>query len=73
MRNKEEMESFQSVFPNGIYEDRWGKLFMIYDYFVKIANYVGKALEYSFDVKETEEVRMFLLERQKQSANGISI
>ncbi len=73
MRNKEEMERFQSVFPNGTYEDIWGKLFVIYDYFAEIANYAGKALEYSFDAKETEEVRMFLLERQKQSANGIPI
>ena len=65
----EEMERFQGVFPNGTYKDIWSKLFVIYDYFSELAEYVGGALGYCFDEKETEEVRMFLLERQKQSAN----
>ncbi len=65
----EEMERFQTVFPNGTYEDIWSKLFAIYDYFAELAEYVGEALGYCFDAKETEEVRTFLLERQKQSGN----
>lgn len=62
----EEMERFQGVFPNGTYEDIWSKLFVIYDYFAELAGYVGEALGYVFDAKETEEVRAFLLERQRQ-------
>lgn len=65
----EEMERFQGVFPNGTYEDIWNKLYVIYDYFAEIANYVGETLGYCFDAKETEEVREFLAERQKQSAD----
>lgn len=62
----EEMERFQSVFPNGTYEDIWSKLYVIYDFFAELAKYVGGALGYDFDEKETEEVRAFLLERQRQ-------
>ena len=62
----EEMERFQSVFPNGTYEDIWSKLYVIYDFFAELASYVGEALGYDFDEKETEEVRAFLLERQRQ-------
>ena len=65
----EEMKRFHSVFPNGTYEDIWSKLYVIYDYFAEIAKYVGEALKYSFDAKETEEVRIFLSERQKQCVN----
>ena len=65
----EEMERFHSVFPNGTYADIWSKLYVIYDYFAEIAKYVGDALGYNFDSKETEEVRIFLLERQKRSEN----
>ncbi len=67
--SEEEMERFHGVFPNGTYEDIWSKLYVIYDYFAEIAKYVGEALGYNFDAKETEDVRMFLFERQKQSAN----
>ena len=62
----EEMEWFQDIFPNGTYEDIWSKLFGIYDYFAELASYVGETLGYDFDVKETEEVRAFLAERQRQ-------
>ncbi|MBP3696811.1 MAG: aminoglycoside 6-adenylyltransferase, partial [Clostridia bacterium] len=51
------------------YEDIWSKLYVIYDYFAEIAKYVGEILEYNFNAKETEEVRSFLLERQKQCVN----
>lgn len=64
--SSEEMERFHGVFPNGIYEDVWSKLFNSYDYFAEIAQYVGEALGYSFDEKETEEVRAFLLERKEE-------
>ena len=65
----EEMKRFHSVFPNGTYEDIWSKLYVIYDYFAEIAKYVGEALKYNFDAKETEKVRSFLSERQKQCVN----
>ena len=65
----EEMKRFHSVFPNGTYEDIWSKLYVIYDYFAEIAKYVGEVLKYNFDAKETEEVRSFLSERQKQCVN----
>ncbi len=61
----EEMERFHGIFPNGTYEDIWSKLFVMYDYFAELAEYVGQALGYDFDAKETEEVRMFLQERQR--------
>jgi len=63
--SSEEMKRFQEIFPNGTYEDIWSKLYVIYDFFAEIAKYVGEAFGYSFDAKETEEVRMFLSERQK--------
>jgi len=63
--SNEEMERFHGVFPDGTYEDIWDKLYVIYDYFAELAQYVGEVLGYSFDAKETEEVRRFLLERQK--------
>jgi aminoglycoside 6-adenylyltransferase len=69
--SSEEMERFQGVFPNGTYEDIWSKLFVIYDYFAELASYVGEALGYHFDAKETEEVRAFLLERQKKEEHFI--
>ena len=62
----EEMERFQDVFPNGTYEDIWSKLYVIYDFFAELAKYVGGALGYHFDEKETKEVRAFLAERQWQ-------
>lgn len=62
----EEMERFQGCFPNGTYEDIWSKLYVIYDNFAETAKYVGESLGYSFDIKETEEVRGFLIERQRQ-------
>lgn len=65
----EEMERFQGIFPNGTYDDIWNKLYLIYDYFAEIAKYVGETLGYDFDFKETEEVKTFLSERQKQSTN----
>lgn len=63
----EEMDRFQGVFPNGTYEDIWNKLYVIYDFFVDLAKYVAEALGYPFDAKETEEVRAFLVARQKES------
>ena len=63
--SQEEMERFQSIFPDGTYDDIWSKLFVMYDCFAELAKEVGAKLGYSFDAKETGEVRQFLLERQK--------
>lgn len=59
----EDMERFHGIFPNGTYEDIWNKLFLIYDYFVEIAQYVGNALGFEYDENESKEVRGFLQER----------
>ena len=61
----EEMERFQSIFPNGTYEDIWFRLFLMYDYFAEMAEYVGKKLGYSFDYQETIRVREFLYRRKE--------
>lgn len=61
----EEMERFQGIFPDGTYEEIWNKLFFMYDYFAQNAEYVGQAMGYFFDEKETKEVRAFLQERRK--------
>ena len=63
--SKEEMDRFQSIFPDGTYDGIWNKLFVMYDYFAELAKEVGAKLGYSFDAIETGEVRRFLLERQK--------
>ena len=61
----EEMERFQSIFPNGTYEDIWFRLLLMYDYFAELAEYVGEKLGYSFDYQETIRVREFL-DRRKE-------
>lgn len=43
--NKEEMQSFMALFPEGSYRDIWEKLFLQYDYFNKIAIKVAKHLD----------------------------
>ena len=67
--SSEELERFHGIFPNGTYEDIWNKLYVMYDYFAELAKYVGEVLGYDFDAEETEDVRAFLKERQRQSEN----
>lgn len=62
----EEMKRFQETFPNGTYEDIWNKLFLMYDYFAEVAEYVGSRLNYFFDQEETKKVRDFLCKRRQQ-------
>lgn len=69
--SSKEMERFHGIFPDGTYENIWSKLYMIYDYFAELSKYVGDALGYRFDEKETDEVRLFLIERQKSQSNVI--
>ena len=59
-----EMERFRQIFPDGTYEEIWEKLFVMYDYFAEIARYVGQALGYGFDERESAEVRGFLAGRR---------
>lgn len=54
--NKEEMQSFMALFPEGSYEDIWEKLFLQYDYFNKIAIKVAKHFGWKYDTKETQKV-----------------
>lgn len=61
--SEEEMERFASIFPDGSYEDIWKRLFIMYDYFAELAEYVADKLGYYFEVEETERVRAFLQRR----------
>ncbi|MBQ7920082.1 MAG: aminoglycoside 6-adenylyltransferase [Lachnospiraceae bacterium] len=63
--SSEEMERFHGIFPDGTYEDIWEKLYRMYDYFAENEAYVGEALGFPYDVKESAEVRTFLKEREK--------
>ncbi len=59
----EEMKRFQSIFPNGEYEDIWNKLFKMYDYFCDLEMYVAKKLYYDTDIIEAANVREFMMNR----------
>lgn len=63
--SKEEMERFKSIFPSGEYEDIWNKLFVIYDYFAYLAEYVAGKLGFFFDAEESRRVRAFLQQRRE--------
>ena len=62
----EEMERFQSIFPNGQYDDIWEKLFILYDYFSELAEYVAGKLGFVFDAEETRRVREFMERRRSE-------
>ena len=64
--SEEEMERFAAIFPNGTYEDIWKRLFIMYDYFAELAEYVADKLGYFFDAPETERVRVFLEKRLEE-------
>lgn len=64
----EEMERFQGIFPGGDYEEIWQKLFLMYDYFAEIAEYVAGKLGYCFDREETRRVRDFMMGRRSEKA-----
>ncbi len=64
--SEEEMKRLAGIFPDGNYEDIWNKLFVMYDYFAELAEYVGSRLGYFFDEEETKNVREYLLERRKE-------
>ena len=63
---QEEMERFSAVFPDGSYEDIWKRLFIMYDYFAELAEYVADKLGYVFDFEETKKVREFLQKRYEE-------
>lgn len=63
---EEEMQRFASIFPDGSYEDIWKRLFIMYDYFAELAEYVAGKLGYIFDAAETERVRVFLQKRLEE-------
>lgn len=64
--SEEEMERFQSIFPNGEYEDIWNKLFVMYDYFAELESYVGMQFGYDVNERESKRVREFMLERRNK-------
>lgn len=65
--SEKEMERFAGIFANGTYEDMWEKLFLFYDYFAELAEYVANQLEFTYDAKETQEVRDFMVQRLQES------
>ena len=62
--SEKEMFRFQMMFAGGEYSEMWDKLFLMYDYFTEIAQYVAKKMEFTFDEKETTEVRAFMCQRR---------
>jgi len=62
--SEEEMQRFSSIFPNGDYEDIWQKLFLSYDYFAELAQFVAKELGFTHNLTETNNIRVFLLKRK---------
>lgn len=68
--SEEEMKRFHGIFPNGTYEDIWEKLYVIYDYFAELQEYVGEALGFSYDEQETENVRAFIEGRHLVVSGG---
>lgn len=61
----DEMDRFQSIFPNGEYDDIWNKLFVMYDYFAEIAEYVAEKLNYPFDAEESGQIQAFCSRRRE--------
>ena len=67
--SEEEMKRFASIFANGEYADMWKKLFVFYDYFAELAEYVADNLGFAFDGLETEAVRKFMEQRHQECRN----
>lgn len=61
--NVEDMNRFQNIFSDGNYENMKQKLFLMYDYFDELAEYVGTSLGYPHDREETQNVRNFIAKR----------
>lgn len=62
--SEEEMRRFQMMFAGGEYHEMWFKLFFMYDYFAELAKYVADKLGFTFDEKESNEVRAFMQKRR---------
>lgn len=60
----EEMERFASIFPGGDYEEIWERLFIMYDYFAELCEFVAEKLGFYHDKDETLRVRKFLEENR---------
>lgn len=65
--SESEMERVQGIFPNGTYKDMWQKLFLLYDYFAELEDYVAEQFGFIQDVEETRLVREFIEERYERS------
>ena len=61
--SEEEMNRFRSIFPNGEYEEIWKCLFVMYDYFEEITEYVAEKLGFLYDKDEAMKVREFMMDR----------
>ena len=60
----DDMKELQGLFPSGMYEDMWDKLFLIYDYFHELEVIVADHFDYPYDNVEAKRVREFLYERR---------
>lgn len=60
---EDEMKRFSMIFAGGEYGDMQFKLFIFYDYFADLARYVADKLGFTFDEKETQAVREFMVKR----------
>ncbi len=58
--SSKEMERFASIFPGGDYEDIWNRLFIMYDYFAELCEFVAEKLGFDHDKYETQRVREYL-------------
>lgn len=60
-----EMKRFEGIFAGGDYEEMWGKLFCMYDYFEELSIYVAKKLSFPLDLEESKNVRDFMDARHR--------
>lgn len=62
-----EMNRFRFIFTNGETGDMTFKLFVMYDYFAELAQYVGEKLGYPFDKEESDNVKAFMKQRMDEA------
>lgn len=63
--NKEDMDRFTNIFPNGTYEDIWDKLFKMCEFFHELASNVAEHFDFQYCKGESENVMVYLKEMKK--------
>lgn len=59
-----EMDRLHTIFPNGLYEDIWEKLFIMYDFFHELEKEVSEKFGFTINKDEKTKVRKYLEDRQ---------